>query len=58
LNWRNLPANGTWDVVLPDFDGVSGDKLLIGLLASPTAGVAGYYSYPSVIKDFKDWLNS
>lgn len=48
-NWRNLQGTGQWDTPLPNFSGVNGNKLLIGLLASPSAGVAGYYSTPGTI---------
>ncbi len=57
-NWRNLQGTGQWDTPLPNFSGVSPDKLLIGMLASPTAGVAGYYSTPATIAQFKSWLTN
>jgi hypothetical protein len=44
LNWRNLNGTGQWDAPLANFTGVNGDKLLIGLTASTSAGGAGYYA--------------
>jgi chitinase len=55
-NWLNLQGTGQWDTPLPDFNGVDGNKLLIGVLASPSAGGAAYYATPATIKDFKDWI--
>lgn len=54
-NWRNLPdeAGGS---PLPNFSGVSGDKLLIGVMASPNAGNSAYYYTPDTIVEFKSWI--
>lgn len=57
-NWLNLKGEGQWDVPLPDFFGVDGKKLLIGVMASTSAGGAGYYATPDTIKEFKDWIVS
>jgi chitinase len=35
---------------------VDGNKLLIGVIASTSAGGPGYYATPGTIKEFKDWL--
>jgi chitinase len=53
LNWRNLPAAGS---PIPNFTGVAGSKLLIGLLASTSAGGSSFYATPAVVKEFKTWL--
>ncbi len=45
-----------WTSPLPNFKGVSGNKLLMGLLASTSAGGAQYYAPPSAIRDFKSWI--
>jgi chitinase len=55
-NWRNLQGAGQWDVPLANFTGVDGNKLLVGLMASQSAGGAGYYATPDTISQFKDWL--
>lgn len=36
---------------------MKGEKLLIGVMASMSAGGAGYYATPETIRDFKDWIN-
>jgi len=55
-NWRNLQGEaGT--TPLPNFNGVSGEKLLLGVMASPEAGNSGYYSTPDTIAQFKSWIN-
>jgi chitinase len=55
-NWRNLQGTGQWDAPLANFAGVAGNKLLIGLLASQSAGGASYYATPDTISKFKKWL--
>lgn len=57
-NWLNLQGEGQWDTPLPDFNGVNGNKLLIGILGGPTAGVAGYYATPDVIQGLKSYITS
>lgn len=57
LHWRNLQGLVAWSTPLQNFKGVSGDKLIMGLLASTSAGGAAYYAPSSVIKDFKKWLS-
>jgi chitinase len=53
LNWRNLPANGA---PIANFTGIAGDKLLIGLEASPSAGGSSFYATPDVVSRFKSWI--
>jgi chitinase len=57
-NWTNKQGEGQWDTPLPNFDGVDGSKLLIGVMASQSAGGAGYYATPDTITQFKDWINT
>jgi chitinase len=40
------------------FSGVDGNKLLIGLEASTTAGGSNYYITPEEVGAFKDWLKA
>jgi len=57
-NWRNIP-NATfcnWCTAIPNFNGVPPEKLVIGLLASTSAGNAGYYVPASTIASFIQWL--
>jgi chitinase len=56
LNWRNLPGIMSWMTPIPNFSGVEGDKLMMGILASTSAGGASYYFRPEVIDSFKQWL--
>jgi hypothetical protein len=49
LNWRNLPGNVAWSSPIPNFTGVSAKKLLMGVLASTSAGGAQFYATPSAI---------
>ncbi len=56
LNWRNLQGTVAWSSPIPNFQGVSSNKLLIGLLASTSAGGANYYAPSTVITAFKSWL--
>lgn len=56
LNWRNLQGLSPWTQPLPGFAGVNGNKLLIGLLASSSAGGAAYYAQPGTIKALKSFL--
>ena len=57
LNWRNLQGLTPWgSKPIPNFSGVSGDKLLMGILASTKAGGASYLYSPEVIGKFKAWL--
>jgi len=58
LHWRNLKSLCNWCTITPNFNGVDGNKLVIGLLASPQAGVAGYYGGPEVIQSFIAWLQA
>lgn len=44
LNWRNLQGISPWAKPIPDFNGVRGEKLLIGLLASSQAGQPAYFA--------------
>jgi chitinase len=56
LNWRNLQGPVSWGSPIPNFAGVNGNKLLMGLLASNSAGGPSYYATPDVIEQFKAWL--
>jgi chitinase len=40
---------------IPNFTGVNGSKLVIGVLASPSAGGAAYFANNTIIKSFIDW---
>ena len=57
LNWRNLQGIGQWTSPIPNFTGVQGNKLLLGLLASSSAGGAAYYAQPDVIRQLKAFLS-
>jgi chitinase len=56
LQWRNLKGNVAWSTPIPNFKGVKGEKLVIGVLASTSAGGAKYYAPPRVIREFKQWI--
>jgi chitinase len=58
LNWRNLPSGIPWSSAIPDFSGVNPNKLLMGVLASTSAGISNYYAPPNVIQEFKSWLKT
>jgi chitinase len=49
LNWRNLQGLMTWAKPIPNFSGVAGEKLLMGVEASTTAGGSNYYITPDII---------
>ena len=42
---------------IENFTGVSGDKLIMGILASTKAGGPNYLYSPEVIAKFKAWLH-
>ncbi len=56
LNWRNLPGVLSWETPLANFNGVAGNKLMMGVLASSSAGGASYYYTPDTITAFRQWL--
>ena len=56
LNWRNYKGMMDWMKPLENFKGVAGNKLMMGVLASTSAGGAAYYYQPAVIDQFKAWL--
>jgi chitinase len=56
LNWRNLQSGLTWATPIKNFKGVTGNKLLMGVLSSTQAGGSAYYSSPTIIAQFKNWL--
>lgn len=56
LNWRNFKSLGPWNVIIPGFAGVAGEKLIMGILASTSAGGAAYYATPDTISKFQAWL--
>jgi chitinase len=43
---------------LPNFKGVAGEKLVMGITASTSAGGAAYYYTPQVIAEFRSWLKA
>ena len=45
-----------WASPIPNFDGVDGNKIRMGVLASPTAGGSNYYADGTVIASFRSWL--
>lgn len=58
LNWRNLQGMTPWGCSpIANFSGVAGEKLVMGLLASTSAGGSAYYVTPDVIAAFKQWLD-
>ena len=56
LNWRNKQGYSPVGRPIPGFDGVRGEKLIMGLLASDKAGIPDYYGSPETIRQFKSWL--
>ena len=56
LNWRNYKGIMSWMHPIANFSGVSGNKLMMGVLASTKAGGANYYYSPKVINEFKEWI--
>jgi chitinase len=45
-----------WSGPIPNFKGVDGNKLVMGVLASTSAGGSQYYAPPNVIREFKSWI--
>ena len=58
LNWRNLKGILSWQTPIANFNGVSGDKLLMGVLASTSAGGASYFYSVDTITAFRSWLTA
>jgi chitinase len=58
LNWRNLPSSIPWTNPIPNFAGVNGSKLLLGVLASSSAGGAAYFAPVTVIQEVRGWLKA
>ena len=57
LNWRNFQGMTPWgSEPIPGFEGVKGEKIMMGVLASTVAGGSAYYYTPDVINAFQDWL--
>jgi chitinase len=57
LNWRNLQGMTPWgSKPIPNFAGVAGEKILMGILASKHAGGEAYLFKPEVLEKFKEWL--
>lgn len=56
LNWRNYKGIMDWMQPIANFSGVSGNKLMMGVLASTSAGGAAYFYQTSVLAEFKSWL--
>lgn len=46
-----------WAGPLPNYNGVAGKKLLIGIMASSQAGGTAYYAPPTVVNEFKAFLS-
>lgn len=57
LNWMNLQGLSPYTKPLDNFAGVSGKKLIIGMLASTSAGNPSYYAQPDTIRQFKSWAH-
>ena len=57
LNWRNYKGIMDWMKPIDNFEGVAGRKLMMGVLASTSAGGAAYYYQPSVVQEFISWLS-
>jgi len=43
---------------ITNFAGVAGEKIMMGITASATAGGAAYVNTPKVLNDLKDWLKA
>jgi chitinase len=56
LHWRNLQGTMAWSGPIPNFKGVDGNKLVMGVLASTSAGGSQFYAPPHVIREFKSWI--
>ena len=57
LNWRNFKGLCPWGSdPIPNFTGVAGEKLVMGILGSLDAGGSAYYYTPDVITAFRAWL--
>jgi chitinase len=46
----------SWETPIANFTGVAGEKLMMGVLASTSAGGASYYYPPDIITAFRSWL--
>lgn len=57
LNWRNLQGLNTNFKPILNFSGVPGSKILMGVMASNSAGGSTYYYSPSTIQSFKSYLS-
>lgn len=58
LNWRNLQGLVSYYGPMANFNGVNGNKMVMGVLASPSAGGSQYYAQPVTLRAFKSWLVS
>jgi chitinase len=58
MNWRNLQGSLSWAGPIKGFNGVAGNKLRMGVLASTSAGGAQYYAQPTAIKAFMNFLKT
>ena len=58
LNWRNLPGIMGYTSPIANFSGVAGNKLMMGVLGSTSAGGAAFYPGPEVIRNFRAWLEA
>lgn len=58
LNWINEQGLLTAYKPIADFCGIDGDKMMMGLLASTSAGDSRFYRSRSTIREFKYWLEA
>lgn len=59
LNWRNLQGMTPWgSQPIPNWSGIAGSKIVMGIPASTNAAGAAYYYTPAVISAFKSWLDA
>ena len=59
LNWRNLQGLSQWgSTPIANFGGVKASKLVLGVMSSPSAGIASFYTSPSTLLSFRSWLTA
>ncbi len=56
LNWRNFQGLSTYYKPIPGFSGLDGNKILMVVIASTSAGGSDFYTTPSTIQQFKNYL--
>lgn len=57
LNWRNFKGLNPNYGPIANFKGVAGNKILMGLIASTSAGGSGFYTSPTNLGQFKNYLS-